>query len=427
MKIVFLIGSFVVSGGNYVIFQHAMHASDAGHDVTLAAMSPFEASQLTWHPSLSRLKIRRLDEKEDWGSEEFDLVIATYWRTVLELHRFRSRQYAYFVQSIESRFFPASQQQLCRLVDRTYDLGLPGVTEATWIRDYLRRHYGSEFLLAHNGIRKDFYRPDGPSHAQREPGRLRVLVEGPFSSKMKNTARSVVLSRRSGADETWLLTSTDMRWYPRVSKVFSRIPIERVAEVYRSCDVILKLSFVEGMFGPPLEMFHCGGTAVVYDVSGHDEYIADGRNALVARMNDEAAVLAHLRRLREDPPFLARLKEGARETAAAWPDWPESSALFVRHLEAIREAQPVPRDRLVDESAKMRREFADCLRPPAGADRAKPRGWVSTGVQRLKDRVRPLKTMVNYIAEGYEERYDHTRPMVPAEPPRAQHAQEVAP
>jgi hypothetical protein len=55
-----------------------------------------------------------------------------------------------------------------------------------------------------------------------------------------------------------------------------------MASVYRSCDDILKLSLVESMFGPPLEMFHCGGTAIVYNVTGHDEYIVHGRNALVA-------------------------------------------------------------------------------------------------------------------------------------------------
>jgi hypothetical protein len=38
--------------------------------------------------------------------------------------------------------------------------------------------------------------------------------------------------------------------------------------VYRSCDILGKLSYVEGMFGPPLEMFHCGWTAIVYNVTG---------------------------------------------------------------------------------------------------------------------------------------------------------------
>lgn len=419
MKMLFLIGGFVVSGGNYVIFQHALHASERGHDVTLISLNPFTPSQTTWHPALARLKLLHISQADELLSQEFDLVIATYWRTAIELHRFRSRQYAYFVQSIESRFFSPEQHELRRLVDRTYDLGLPGVTEATWIRAYLAEHYGSRYLLARNGIRKDLYAPEGPTHELRRDGKLRVLVEGPFSSKMKNTARSVVLSRRGGADQTWLLTSTDVRWYPGVSRVFSRVPIEQVAPVYRSCDVILKLSFVEGMFGPPLEMFHCGGTAVVYNVSGHDEYIVDGRNALVAQMNDEAAVLAHLRRLKEDPALLRRLKDGALETAAGWPDWTQSSELFVDHLEAIREAPAVPRERLVQEIESLHREFAGVLHPPSASRTAGGQpSALRAGVRKLKARMRPFSQHWEYIREGYQDTYDHNHALKPAEAPR---------
>ena len=92
--------------------------------------------------------------------------------------------------------------------------------------------------------------------------------------------------------------------------------------------MLLKLSTVEGMFGPPLEMFHCGGTSIVYDVTGHDEYIVHGRNALVARKHDEAAVRGYVRRLKETPEFLQGLKAGALKTAQSWPDWAESGRQF---------------------------------------------------------------------------------------------------
>jgi hypothetical protein len=135
-------------------------------------------------------------------------------------------------------------------------------------------------------------------------------------------------SREGGADEVWLLTASDIERAPGVDRVFSRIPQERTAPIYRACDVLLKLSTVEGMFGPPLEMFHCGGTSIVYDVTGHDEYIVHGRNALVARKHDEAAVRGYVRRLKETPEFLQGLKAGALKTAQSWPDWAESGRQF---------------------------------------------------------------------------------------------------
>ena len=99
------------------------------------------------------------------------------------------------------------------------------------------------------------------------------------------------------------------------------------------------------MFGPPLEMFHCGGTAVVYDVTGHDEYIVDGENALVVTTDDESGVVAAINRLKADPALLLSLKEGARRTAAAWPDWSDVSPRFADALRRIAD-QPPANDRM---------------------------------------------------------------------------------
>ena len=402
MKILFILGSLEIGGGTYVVLQHAEHARAAGHEVTLVVLSRYSQAELLWHPGLAILKLAHISDLREVKGERFDIAIATYWRTALELHQFEARQYAYFVQSIESRFYDDSQTRMRGLVDQTYDLGLPGITEATWIQRHLQQHHGSEFLLAYNGIRKASYAEHGPVHAPRVPGKLRVLVEGPFGSVIKNTGRTVRLAVRSRASETWLLTSSDVSWYPGVDRVFSRVPIAQVAEVYRSCDLIVKLSFVEGMFGPPLEMFHCGGTAVVYDVSGHDEYIVHGRNALVATMHDEATVVAHLDRLCDDPQLLAQLKEGARATAAAWPDWPEASAVFLTHLEALLASEPVQREQLVARTSAIFDEFESELQRPAAPCATNGRAWLPTAaLQRVKDVYRRHKRTWDYIAEGY--------------------------
>jgi len=343
MKIAFFLGSVDISGGSYVIYQHALYAHASGHDVTIVAQYRFLPSQLAWHPATSVLRIVHVDDLD--ANERFDLAIATWWKTATELHRLQASQYAYFVQSIESRFYPEGEGPLRELVDSTYRLPLPGVTEATWIRDYLAANYGHEYHLARNGIRKDLYAEVGARAADPlPPGQLRVLVEGPFGVFFKNVGRSLKLMRKAAPAQTWLLTSSDVSWYPGVDRLFSRIPIQAVPEIYRSCDVIVKLSYVEGMFGPPLEMFHCGGTAIVYDVTGHDEYIVDGRNALVVRRDDESGVIDAVRRLQREPDLLRALKQGARETAAAWPDWDTASRVFLQALDAFMDAPRVGRE-----------------------------------------------------------------------------------
>jgi glycosyltransferase involved in cell wall biosynthesis len=328
-KVAFLISEPDIGGGFNVIFRQAMELVRRGMNVAFISSAPVLPRHVDWHP------IREIytDPRFTWldynqaSDHHFDLAIATWWATFFNLWKVKSERYAYFVQSIESRFYPLQDRVLRAAVDATYEASLGFVTEAKWIRDYLNRMHGHAAELAMNGIDKSIYRTDGELAAPRGGG-MRVLVEGPVEVEFKNVPASIRLAREGGADEVWLLTASDIERAPGVDRVFSRIPQERTAPIYRACDVLLKLSTVEGMFGPPLEMFHCGGTSIVYDVTGHDEYIVHGRNALVARKHDEAAVRGYVRRLKETPEFLQGLKAGALKTAQSWPDWAESGRQF---------------------------------------------------------------------------------------------------
>ena len=338
MKICFLIGSMAISGGTYVLVQHAAWLRRQGHAVTMAVQERFTAQTLGWHDEISQLRCVPIQEAIP---ERFDLVIATWWKTALDMNAFTARRYAYFVQSIESRFYPADDIGLRELVDSTYQYPLAFVTEASWIQAHLKHHHARQAALVRNGIRKDIYRPDGPVVAARR-ARPRILIEGHFGVPFKNTALAVRLAREAGAQDVWLLTGSPLRWLPGIKRMFSQVPMWQTGPIYRSCDILVKLSTVEGMFGPPLEMFHCGGTSVVFDVTGHDEYIVDGVNARVARRGDTGQVVEVLERLLGDVDELSRLKEGALETALAWPDWPTTSRIFGDWVTSIADGDQSP-------------------------------------------------------------------------------------
>lgn len=331
MKIAILLGSAHIGGGTYVIFQHALHLRRRGWDVTIVTQQQVSKADVSWHAhAAAELVFKTFEEVE---SISFDLALATWFKTTYWLHRIRATSYLYFVQSIESRFFEPWNQAAISFAESTYLPRLPVVTEATWIRDYLQDNYGTKAELAKNGIRKDIYTPDGPAIAPRELGKLRVLVEGPVGVFFKNVETTIDLCRKSSADEIWFLTSSpSVTSYAGVDRVFTCVPIEQTAAIYRSCDVIVKLSYVEGMFGPPLEMFHCGGTAIVFNVTGHEEYITHGHNALVIERDDNEGVIQAINSLRHDSGLLQRLKENALCTAESWPDWTAASEDFLRAL-----------------------------------------------------------------------------------------------
>lgn len=336
-KILFLLGSANISGGTYVIFQHALYLQSIGEDVTIALVfmtlpdfNTLKNSEACWHDAIKQLKFISIDEAIK--NNHYDVVIFTWWATLYYLDKIQATTYLYFVQSIESRFYPDDKIFLRELVERTYKIGLPVITEATWIKEYLEKNYNNRCLLAKNGILKSLYTPTGECIANLSSHHLRILVEGPIEATYKNVAKTLQLCKEANVGEVWLLTSSAIQEHLHADRVFSQVPIYDVPKIYRSCDVLVKLSYVEGMFGPPLEMFHCGGTAIVYDVSGHDEYILHNQNALVAKTNDEAAVVDYLRLLNQDRTLLNRLKQGALETARIWIDWQHSSQDFATVL-----------------------------------------------------------------------------------------------
>ena len=349
MKIAFLIGLPDISGGSYAIYEHAVRMNRRGCSVSIITEDAVEPSRYLWHPEVSELEWATLNSS---ATVHFDVAIATWWGSIFLLERLSADHYVYFVQSIESRFFEQEDPEDYRLrewsiqkdlCESTYFYSIPVITEASWVQQYLEENYCSSVQLIRNGIRKDIYQEDGECIAPRSPGKLRVLVEGPVDVFYKNVKKTLELCMQSDADEVWLLTPSPIDSYPGVDHVFSQVPIHLTAPIYRSCDVLVKLSYVEGMFGPPLEMFHCGGTSIVYDVTGYDEYIRHDENAFVVEKDDDAQVVHYLNLLKHNPEILDRLKHGARNTADTWPDWEESSRLFENALLSIRSGPPISR------------------------------------------------------------------------------------
>ncbi len=356
LDLCFLIGSLDIGGGTYVILQHALEAHRRGDRVVLVPLFPATAETTDWHPALRELTIATFDEVAD---QSFDLVVATWWRTVYELHRIRANRYVYFVQSIESRFYAPDQPRFANLAAATYDLPLSIITISPWMQSYLSLRHGRPAFLAPNGIDKRHFTPFGPQFEPRLEGGLRVLVEGPIDVPMKQVPETIEAVRDSKASEIWLLTSSSIDNYPGVDRIFSRVPIDVTPGIYRSCDVLTKLSRVEGMFGPPLEMMHCGGTSVVWDVTGHEDYIVHEHNGLVTPTGDYESVVAAINSLVVDRQRTSSLSTAALRTAAGWPGWEESSGCFHRWLSVLaRHPQPaIEVAELTETSARVGQEL----------------------------------------------------------------------
>jgi hypothetical protein len=128
-------------------------------------------------------------------------------------------------------------------------------------------------------------------------------------------------------------------------RVESQLTHREMAAVYRESDVVLKLSHVEGMYGPPLEGFHMGATTVTTEVTGHDEYVRHGWNGVVVDWDDVRGTARMLDLLARDRRYLHFLRHNALATARGWPSWEQAAQFMALALLRIhREAPPTADD-----------------------------------------------------------------------------------
>jgi glycosyltransferase involved in cell wall biosynthesis len=333
MRVCFVLGRLGPSGGVRSVLTHARGLA-AAHDmdVTIAVSEgPAEAAD--------GVEVVTLD---DARGREFDIAIATWWRTAYSLFELRAARRVYFIQNFEERLYrPGDVERLGAAITR--DLPVAFVTEASWIADELAElRPDARCFHVPNGIDKALFAPpDAPP--ERAPGPFRILLEGSTRLWFKggDDAIEVLGAMREPFDARLVSPERPLPEQALPLEDFAGpLPHEEMPARYAAADVLLKLSRVEGVFTPPLEAFHCGTTAVVWPVTGHDEYIEHGVNAIVAGWDDIAGTARWLDLLATDRELLARLREGALETARAWPSWEEATARMASALQAIADAPP---------------------------------------------------------------------------------------
>ena len=340
MRVAFLVNDLQLSGGVGVVIQHARRLSLMdGWDVTLVLVREEEGSSWHGYEHLAHLHVRSREEALD---EHYDVAVATWWETVFTLFELSAERYAYFIQSLEDRFYHPDEAER---LGAGLTLGLPVafITEAQWIAKTLARlRPDAPCYLVRNGIEKRVFAP--PEHLTPSiSGPLRILIEGSPHAWFKHVrgAISAAASMREPHEVTVVCGDHAALGDAAADRVIGPLSHEDLAGVYGEVDVVLKLSSVEGMFGPPLEGFHRGATCVVTPVTGHEEYVEHGVNGLLVDWDDEPGTTRQLDLLARDRRLLHLLRTGALETARAWPSWEQSSQFMAAALLAIRrEAAP---------------------------------------------------------------------------------------
>jgi len=320
MNIAYLIPSCGITGGVAVACQHTNRLLERGHEVSFICETL--ETNLDWFPG-QKVEVLPMDKYPD----NVDILVATGWSTSFTAVELPAKQKFYFVQSDETRFHePDSIWQ--KLTALSYNLNFNYLTEARWLQSWLAKNYGRDAALIPNGLDREIFYPDEPLAPKRE--RPRILLEGGIDIPYKGMEDAFRVVEDLDA-EVWCVSTIGQpkpEWH--CDRFFGQVSMEKMRRIYSSCDILLKMSRVEGFFGPPLEMMACGGTVVVGKVTGYDEYIRDEYNALVVEQGDLNKARESITRIINDKKLKDMLVANGLATVREW-DW-ESSITKLENL-----------------------------------------------------------------------------------------------
>lgn len=312
-KICWIVAGLGISGGLAIIIKHANYLLSRGHDVSFICLS--EENNISWMEN--SVPVYHIGNGD--AINGIDLLIATAWNTEPYLSRISSRRKLYFVQSDERRFIDEKGVQ--DLISSGYNKEYEYFTEAFWIQNMFHSEFQRSAFYVPNGLDQLLFKPVKPFISKGT--KKRVLIEGPIDIPFK-AVEDAYNAVKDLDCEVWIVSSAGKPksgW--RYDQFFEKVPMSMMPSIYSSCDVFIKMSRIEGFFGPPLEAMGCGCVPVVGKVTGWDEYIIDGYNAIAVELSDvKAAKQAVQRLINDDALFNLLLKNGAK-TATEWP-WIES-------------------------------------------------------------------------------------------------------
>jgi glycosyltransferase involved in cell wall biosynthesis len=335
VKVAFVVNDLQLSGGVGVVVEHT-HQLTRRHGFEVVLVLAREQEVPNWrHRGLTDVSVLGLPAARN---ERFDVAVATWWETTYALFELHADRYAYFVQSLEDRFYrPDEPERLAAAL--THGLPVAFVTEARWIAETLEAmRPGVRVHYVRNGIGKDLFAGAVEPEPLATGGPLRILVEGSPSVWFKGVGEALATAEAMSEPHHVTLVTADCATPAGAvaDQVVGPVSHTDMAKLYAQCHVVLKLSRVEGMYGPPLEGFHMGATTVTTAVTGHDEYVRHGWNGLVVEWDDVRGTARALDLLARDRSLLHFLRHNARRTAVGWPSWEQQGMVMAAALRAIR-------------------------------------------------------------------------------------------
>ena len=320
LKIGFVVAGLGVSGGLHIIFKYSNYLHSLGHNVYI--INTGEMIDVDWFDL--DVPIYSYENPNKYIFENNDIIFATFWLTTTEAIKIPAKRKIYFVQSDERRFYEDDETKL--KVESTYELdNFEFMTEAKWIQKMLKNEFKQKSHYVPNGLDPLLFSKDKPKF--QKGNKLRVLIEGPIDIPFKGMQDAYDAIKDLDCEILILSSAGKPKKDWKYFKYIDKVAISQMKNIYSSADIFLKMSKVEGFFGPPMEAMACGCAVVVSKVTGYDEYIKHNFNALVVESGDVSGAREAIKKLLIDRQLRSRLVANGKKTIQDWT-WENSYKHF---------------------------------------------------------------------------------------------------
>jgi glycosyltransferase involved in cell wall biosynthesis len=313
----FVLPSLIISGGIYVVLEHASFLQDSGWDVDfLIPETNINFIEFKGH------KFNAINLANSMMDVQYDILVATLYTTLfIVLNYSKVKRRLYLVQGYETDFFSYGDIER-GIAEKTYSIpfGLEYITISKWCETWLKEKYKQKPVFVPNGIDLNSF-----TEYKRELNKtkIRILIEGNSLSLKKNVDESFKIVEKLDKNkyEIWYMSyqGKPKNWY-RIDKFLSKIPYDKVGNVYKQCDILIKSSYFESFSYPPLEMMATGGYCIVIPNDGNIEYLKNEENCLFYKLGDIDSAIHSIERLISDIKLQQRLYENGLDTARK-RDW----------------------------------------------------------------------------------------------------------
>ena len=318
ITIAYLLEDTSLCGGVKVIFEHARLLSEKGFSVTIIS----KGTKPVYY-RLGKVTFLHIDHSFQKAADiltRFNLVVATFFSQVLELHHLPINL-VHFSQGFEADCpYWAGQSEE---VSTAYSLPAPKITTAKRVASLIHERFSQPVHYIPQGVDLTLFPPKEPS------GNIeKVILIGAWENKIKGVRAAVEGFAEAKTQRSHLkmvriatlpLTEEERSVYPPDEYHIS-VPPEKMGDIYRNCDLAIVPSLEGEGFGlPAVEAMACGLPVILTRIHSFLSLHSTKDYAYFVSQDSPSEIAKGIIRLCDDPAFALQLSEKGRRIAEGYP------------------------------------------------------------------------------------------------------------